>query len=105
MRNCKSACDKPFLLHPAQFLDCGLAPAGGGAGFGGLAVHQGDGTARAGVARAEVAAAVVFGEAAFEVGGDAGIESAVGAAQDVDVPGRHGGLNGIGADTTIRRSA
>lgn len=75
------------LVHAIQTLDRSFTPCSLGAVDGNFNMNQLHRAPTAGVARAQSAVAVVFGHAAVNVNGNAGIQRAVGAAQHVNPPG------------------
>lgn len=83
------------LACAVEALDRGFAARSGGTVGAGFQVREHDRAAGSRVACAAARLAVVFGEAAGDVGGDAGVECTVGAAQDVDEPGCAGHSSAI----------
>ena len=73
-----------LLFLPGETLDLNIAPQRGGAVCAGLAVYDRDGQAAAGIFCA--VSAVVLPRAPVHVGGYAGVECVVGAAQQIDIP-------------------
>ena len=78
---------RPQLLGAAEFFDRRLAAAGGTARVPVFAVHDPQRRAPGKIART-AACAGVLGEAALEIGRDAGVQRTVVAADDVDGPAR-----------------
>lgn len=87
-----SSGDEGELLFSGEGLDAEFFFAGFGAGSNFLAVDEFEREFTAGVFCAFGAPGLMLLEASIDVGGDAGVEGAVAAAEDVDGPGgrRHG---------------